>query len=156
LNDEIIKELILSIDSSARFERDKNGRFWIKIDLENLKAVLRCLKEKGYDYISAITALDNIKNNSIELLYHLMNNSPREFPYLTISITISRDDPKVYTVHDILPAALIHESEVFDLMGVKFEGNPLTERLLLPGDVPENVHPLKKEFKDSVFKVIKE
>lgn len=152
---EAIKESILSLDDNAKFREGKDNRLWVIIEAGKLKAVLESLKNKGYDYLSAITGIDETQNGKIILLYHIMNSSPREYPYITIRVELPREDPQVNSVQDILPCALLHENEVFDMFGVKFIGHPNLGRLLLLEKVNEGIHPLRKDFKDSVFEVVK-
>ena len=152
---EEIKEIVLSIDSNASFKEDKDQRLWISVSPDKLRDVLKSLKDKGYDHLSAISGVDYPQNKKMELLYHLMHSSPRENPYLTIRTEISRDNPEIPSIFDIFAAALIYESEVFDLLGVKFTGHPNLGRLLLPEDAPEGLHPLKKDFKDNVYEMIR-
>ncbi|MEM3573230.1 MAG: NADH-quinone oxidoreductase subunit C [Nitrososphaeria archaeon] len=152
---ESVKELILSLDSNAKFKDGKDNRLWVTLESDKLKIVLKSLKDKGYNYISTISGLDQIQNGKIVLLYHIMNDSPREYPYITIRIELPREDPKVSSIHDILPGALLHENEVFDMFGVNFVGHPNLGRLLLPENVRDDIHPLRRDFKDNVYEGIR-
>ena len=50
--------------------------------------------------------------------------------------------PSIPSVTGALPAATLYESEVADLFGVRFEGNPVTGRkLLLPDTYPKDAPP---------------
>jgi len=150
---EEIKEIVLSIDSNASFKEDKDQRLWISVSPDKLRDVLKSLKDKGYDHLSAISGVDYPQNKKMELLYHLMHSSPRENPYLTIRTEISRDNPEIPSIFDIFAAALIYESEVFDLLGIKFVGHPTLGRLFLPEDTPKDLYPLRKDFKNNVYEV---
>jgi len=48
------------------------------------------------------------------------------------------------TITDIIPGALLYEREIHDLFGVKFEGHPNLEPLILPDDWPADNYPLRK------------
>ena len=52
------------------------------------------------------------------------------------------------TITDIIPGALLYEREIHDLFGVKFEGHPNLEPLILPEDWPRDVHPMCKNKND--------
>jgi NADH:ubiquinone oxidoreductase subunit C len=57
---------------------------------------------------------------------------------------ISRENPEISSVSSVFKVAELYEREVFDLLGIKFVGHPNLKRLLLPEDVPEDYHPLRK------------
>ena len=46
-----------------------------------------------------------------------------------------------------IPAASLFEREIADLYGISFEGHPDQRGLVFHGNWPEDVHPLRKEFK---------
>lgn len=105
---------------------------------ENLKGVISCLKEEGFVHLAGITALET--NDAFELLYHLS----REGTLLTVRVNLPLNDDRAPTITDIIPGALLYEREAHDLFGVKFEGHPNLEPLILPEDWPRDVYPLRK------------
>ncbi|MCY2994132.1 MAG: NADH-quinone oxidoreductase subunit C [Planctomycetota bacterium] len=52
--------------------------------------------------------------------------------------------PEVPSVSDIWKTALWHEREVYDLMGVRFQGHPDLRRILCPEDWVG--YPLRKDY----------
>ncbi len=88
-----------------------------------------------------MTGLDTGKE--IEILTHLFGQGVE----VTVKTSTSRDKPKIDSLVDILPGSIFYEREVYDLVGVKFEGHPNLQRLVLPEEWPEGVHPLRKDFK---------
>ncbi len=56
----------------------------------------------------------------------------------------TRDEPKVPSVVEVWRGADLQEREVWDLMGVHFEGHPNMKRILLWEEFPG--HPLRKDF----------
>ena len=57
---------------------------------------------------------------------------------------MSRDNPTMPTVSGVWRTAIWQEREIFDLLGVVFEGHPDLRRILLPEDWVG--HPLRKDF----------
>ena len=59
-------------------------------------------------------------------------------------ICFGRDEPVVDSVIDIWKGADLQEREIWDLMGIHFEGHPNLKRVLLWEGFPG--HPLRKDF----------
>jgi NADH:ubiquinone oxidoreductase subunit C len=127
----------------------RKGRVYIKVKTDAYKKAIEHAVEKWNTYhLSTISGVDLGEN--IELLYHLLD--PKAKITITIRTEIPKSDPKIGTVSDILPSALVYEREVYDLLGVIFTGHPDLRRLVLPEDFPEGVHPLRKEWKPEEVK----
>lgn len=141
-----IDELKTRLGDLAREIRvDKSGRAWVSVDLNNLKKVLILLREIGYDHLSTITGYDD--GEKIQLFYHFVKFNDNESDEVNVVTFTDRDDSMAPSIIDLYPSALVYEREVFDLLGVRFEGHKGLKRLLLPEDVPDDFHPLRKDFK---------
>jgi NADH-quinone oxidoreductase subunit C len=95
------------------------------------------------------TALDCLSNETgvdykdrIEIVYHLFSYKHRHG--CVLKVKLPRDSPLVATVEGIWNAANWMEREIFDLLGVTFEGHSDMRRILMPEDWPG--HPLRKDF----------
>ena len=95
------------------------------------------------------TAMDCLSNESgvdykdrIEVVYHLFSYSHRHGAVLKVKLP--RDNPAVATMETVWKSANWMEREIFDLVGVTFEGHSDLRRLLMPEDWPG--HPLRKDF----------
>ncbi|MEM3713080.1 MAG: NADH-quinone oxidoreductase subunit C, partial [Thermoproteota archaeon] len=63
-----------------------------------------------------------------------------------LSVKLDLEKPMVSSLFSIWPSVEYHEREVYDMLGVIFEGHPDLKRILLPEywmDIP----PLRKEYK---------
>jgi len=127
---------------------DKYGVAWIEIPIDKLKETLKHLKEKGYGHLTTITGTDLIDEGKMELIYHVIPYEISGYPILCIKSKIPRDNPVAPSVTDLFNIALIYEREVYDLVGIKFEGHPNLGRIFLRKDFPEGYHPLRKDFKE--------
>jgi len=58
----------------------------------------------------------------------------------------SRENPTITSATSVVSGAQFFEREAHDLMGIVFKGHPSLDRLILPEDFPDNVHPLRKDF----------
>lgn len=78
----------------------------------------------------------------IEVVYDLYDYDTRQ--HLALKCKLPRDDPALPSVTAVFRGADWLEREVWDLLGVRFEGHPDLKRLLLPeGWVG---HPLRKDY----------
>jgi len=116
----------------------RTGRIFVRVDKAHLKKVISFLKDIGFTHLSGITGLQS--SDSFELLYHLSRGGT----LLTVRVNLPLKDDVSPTITDIIPGALLYEREVHDLFGVKFEGHPNLEPLILPDDWPRGVYPLRK------------
>ena len=64
--------------------------------------------------------------------------------HLRLKLRLSEDDPTVDTISDIWPTADWHEREIYDMMGLRFNGHPDLRRILMWDGYP--YFPLSKEF----------
>ena len=106
-------------------------------------AISLLLKQVEDVELSTISGVD--LGNEIELNYHMACAGT-----VTLKNRVSRENPVTQTITDILPGANLYEREVFDLLGVAFEGHPNLERLLLPENWPQGNYPLRKDWKPPV------
>jgi formate hydrogenlyase subunit 5 len=103
-------------------------------------AISLLLKEVEDMELSTITGVD--LGNEIELNYHMACGGT-----ITLKNRVSREKPVTRTITDILPGANLYEREVFDLLGVTFEGHPNLKRLMLPENWPKGNYPLRRDWK---------
>jgi Ni,Fe-hydrogenase III component G len=95
---------------------------------------------RGWWHLATITGQD--LGEQIQMLYHFNAEEP---PAVTIKAAVPKSDPRLPSITPQLPAATMYEREIFDLLGVQFEGHPRLERLVLSDDWPEGVYPLRLE-----------
>jgi NADH-quinone oxidoreductase subunit C len=136
---------------------------WIEIKAEGLHEIGRVLRDEpdlAFDYLHCITAVDYFEKDAkkaatvewqphLELIYHLSSMTHRHKLVLKTNLPRWQDDlegrlPEVPSVSSIWSTAEWHEREVYDLMGVKFVGNPDLRRILCPEDWVG--HPLRKDY----------
>jgi NADH-quinone oxidoreductase subunit C len=120
---------------------------WAVVDpgrLPEIAAALRDEPSLRFDYLRMVAGVDVPAENAIECVYLLFSLTHRhEFK---IKVKLPRDNPRVRTVETVWPAANWHEREIFDLLGVEFEGHSDLRRILLPDDWID--HPLRKDYKE--------
>jgi NADH-quinone oxidoreductase subunit C len=94
-------------------------------------------------YLSDITGVDRFPvEPRFELNYHMVSLERRE--RLRIKARVPGSNPVLPTVAQVWPTANWHEREIFDLLGVRFEGHPDLRRILMPENWEG--HPLRKDY----------
>jgi len=102
-----------------------------------------CRDELSFDYLIDITSIDNFgEEPRFEIVYELY--SMPSAVYVRLKLHISEEMGAVDTVSDIWPTANWHEREIYDMMGIKFNGHPDLRRILMWEGYP--FFPLRKEF----------
>ena len=142
------KEWLSELVPGAEVKVDKYGVAWVDVPLEKLKDIVKMLKDKGYSHLTTISGVDLINENKMALIYHLVPYEIKGYPLLCVRTYLPRDNPVAPSVVDIFKVALVYEREVYDLLGIRFDGHPNLSRILLPRDIPEGYHPLRKDFKE--------
>ena len=122
-------------------ESDSND-VWVKP--ESIREVCRFLKDDPdlqFDYLVAVSAVDYIDH--FAMVYHLVSIA-RNHRMVLKSRCWDRENPAVPSVVEVWEGANFQEREVYDLMGIRFEGHFNLKRLLLWEGFPG--HPHRKDY----------
>lgn len=117
-------------------------RIFIKLKVEDLLAAVSWLKtELGITHLSTISGVD--LGQTFEVLYHFANN----FTCLNLRTEIPRTEPRLPSICELIPGAVLYERELQDMFGIVVEKIPDGRPLLLPDGWPEGNYPLRKDWK---------
>jgi len=108
--------------------------------LVDVSRYLRDDPELAMDCLSNESGVDY--KDRVEVVYHVFSYRHRHGAVL--KVRLPREKPRVATVESIWNSANWMEREIFDLMGVTFDGHSDLRRILMPEDWPG--HPLRKDF----------
>ncbi len=120
-----------------------------EVEAGRLKSVLQHLKYEAsprFKRLEDLTAVDESTRRNRDgaadytLLYHLLAFDPPT--RVRLKVPLHGSDPAAASITDIWPSADWYEREVYDLMGVRFEGHPNLRRIIMPDDWEG--HPLRK------------
>ena len=103
---------------------------------------LRDEPELRFDSLSNQTGVDYKAKGKIQVVYHLYSYPRRHS--IVLKVDVPRDNPVLSSVEGIWKTANWLEREIYDLVGVSFEGHSDLRRLLMPEDWIG--HPLRKDF----------
>jgi NADH-quinone oxidoreductase subunit C len=114
----------------------------VRVGAAEWRATAQRLRADGFDFLQNLTAVDWIKEERIELVYHLWSYAQRIG--CVVKIDVPRAQAEAPSVADVWRAADWYEREQFDLFGVVFSGHPDLRRILMPVDWPG--HPMRKDY----------
>ena len=97
----------------------------------------------GFNYLSCLTGVDLIDENKMEVVYHTFSTEKGGGP-MVLKVQVDRENPEIPSVVPIWPGADFQEREIYDLMGISFEGHPNMKRIFLWDGFPG--HPLRKDY----------
>src|SRR5207247_7951697 len=102
-----------------------------------------CRDTLSFDYLIDITSIDNFgEEPRFEIVYELY--SMPLAVHLRLKLKVPEEPVAIDTISDIWPTANWHEREIYDMMGIKFNGHPDLRRILMWGGYP--FFPLRKDF----------
>jgi NADH-quinone oxidoreductase subunit C len=109
--------------------------------MASVGAALRDDPELDFQYLNGVSAIDFIEH--FELVYHLTSLSKRHTGVVR-SRVFGREEPSAASVVGVWRGADFQEREIWDLMGVRFNGHPNLKRIMLWEGF--DGHPLRKDF----------
>ena len=109
--------------------------------LINIAAFLKETPELGFNYLSFITAVDYY--DYFEVVYRL-ESMEHNHSLIMKTRCHDRENPAVPSVVGLWLGADFQEREIFDLMGINFEGHPNMKRIFLWEGYQG--HPLRKDY----------
>ena len=125
----------------------KKISLWVKVDKEKIRDAVEYLMEiaEEYPHFSIISASD--EGNEIILNYHFTLGYGKfleEF-IVTLKVSLPKDDLRIKSITNLVPAAIFSEREIREMVGVEFEELPDKRHLFLTKDFPEGVYPWRRD-----------
>ena len=141
---ELLSSLEKSLGEKIQNKTEFRGETTYTIASIDLREIAKfCRDELSFDYLIDITSIDNFSEEPrFEIVYELYSIALGV--YVRLKLRISEDVGVVDTVSDIWPTANWHEREIYDMMGIKFNGHPDLRRILMWDGYP--YFPLRKDF----------
>ena len=139
------KEISTKLSGVGDFNEFDDVSVWVpKKEILRICDFLKNDAESKFIFLRAISAVDYIEY--FEIVYHLLSV---EFNHSCVLKTkcYGREDAYLPSVTSLWNGANLKEREIWDLMGVRFEGHPNMKRILLWEGFEG--HPLRKDFTES-------
>ncbi len=151
---ERFREVLGGAIESSHIDRYENGKrkkkiekIWLIIPRDRLRdAVAMVANLQSPPHLAVASGSD--LGDRIEILYHFQvfwGFGSDTTMTITIGTTCPKDDPRIPTITDIVPGALITEREKQEFLGVVIENIPDSRRLFLTENVPEKTYPWRKD-----------
>jgi len=122
--------------------RNNQTDVWVQPQfILNVARFLKDSPELDFAYLNALTAVDYVEY--FELVYHLISMR-RNHSVVLKTDCYGREEPTIASVFSVWQGADLQEREIWDLMGIHFEGHPNMKRILLWEGF--GGHPLRKDF----------
>ncbi|MBU0508464.1 NADH-quinone oxidoreductase subunit C [bacterium] len=116
----------------------------LRVPAVSLPTVAEHLRRDPSLYFECLKCLSGVDRGSeLQVVYHLY--SMRNQHHLTLRCSVLKENPTVPSLSRVWPTAEWHEREVYDMLGVRFDGHPDPRRILCPDDWEG--HPLRKDYK---------
>jgi NADH-quinone oxidoreductase subunit C/D len=104
--------------------------------------------ELGFNYLSSATAVDLIDDNKMEMVYHCDSIEKGGKP-LVLKVQVDRENPVIPSLIPLWRGADFQEREAYDLFGIRFEGHPYLQRILLWDGF--DGHPMRKDWREPFY-----
>jgi NADH-quinone oxidoreductase subunit C len=126
--------------------REFRDDYTVEVDREIIRPVAAYLKERGYNFLVDISSVDHFGDEPrYEIIYEFSGlDHPQATLQLRVKIRVSEDDATADSLVPVFQGANWHEREIFDMMGIRFNGHPDLRRILMWEGYP--YYPLRKDF----------
>jgi NADH-quinone oxidoreductase subunit C len=138
----IIENLVKRFDGQTT---EFAGETSLTLPVEKIAEAAKVLHDEfGFDLLSDITAVDYWPEENPRFHLHYRFTSIPNRQTLNVRAPVLATSASAPSVEAIYHAANWHEREVYDMFGIKFEGNSDLRRILMPHDWEG--HPLRKDY----------
>src|SRR5437762_7008081 len=132
---------------------DSHGQTVVFVNRDGYLELLGALRHDGYAMCIDVTAVDYLANPNrplpdgiarerFEVVVNLLDMHDKR--RLRVRCPVPADDPSLPSLFDEWPGTDLMEREIYDLMGIRFDGHPDMTRLFMPDDWEG--HPLRKDY----------
>lgn len=150
-NAEVVVEQLRGWNANAVSEViEFHGETTLVVPRELLRAAAEfCRKNLQFDFLSDATSVDRFPAEPrFEISYHLTSISKKA--KIRLRTRVPGSDPTVDSLTPVWPGAGWMEREIFDLMGIRFNGHTDLRRILLPDDWEG--YPLRRDYPTEGFR----
>ena len=152
----IADKIVEKFGEKAQVAFVKPDRVRINVSKENIHDVAEFIRDElNFDHAESVSGVDYPQDKEIEVIYHLGSYTEPSLSSQILALATratreenpipGNDATRLPTLRDIFYSVEFYEREVFEMLGVYFDGHPDNRRLLLPEDWAD-LPPLRKDF----------
>ena len=142
--DPLVAAAVAHVRDAITDAKEFAGEITLNVTTDRIREVASAFKEDGFNYLVDLTGVDYSKYPGwagarygvAYMLYSFRKNARIRLKVFS--------DGVVPSVTAVWKTANWHERETFDMMGIRFDGHPNLERILMWEGF--NGHPLRKDF----------
>jgi NADH-quinone oxidoreductase subunit C len=144
--DPLVAGAVARVSDAVIGAKEFAGEITLTVDRARIREVANAFKDDGYNYLVDLAAVDYSKFPGwtgarfavAYMLYSFKKNA-------RVRLKVGTDETTpIPSVTSVWKTANWHERETFDMMGIRFDGHPNLERILMWEGF--NGHPLRKDF----------
>ena len=129
-------------DRLLNLEQASEKRVCLEVDSKTIPDTTRLLYNDLEARLQTASGVDAPRE--MEILYHWALDGLGMI--VTVRTHVDRDQPEIASITGICPAAEWIEREMWELLGISFDGHPDLRHLLLDDDWPEGKFPLRRDY----------
>jgi Ni,Fe-hydrogenase III component G len=116
--------------------------------LQELVPIVVALRVKRLGHLSAIVCTDlGGEVKEMEVIYYFCPGDAT----IALRVRVPHENAVLPSLCEIVPGAESYERELREMFGIEITGLVTPDRLYLPDDWPEGVHPMRKDFDPKVL-----
>ena len=141
MSKQVIENLKAKFGDKIEIYEHNDRRAYVTVGNDDWIEVVRYMYEVEGGRLSTATGSD--RPTGVELLYHYTMD--RDALVVSVRTTLKKPFPKIESLTQYYQAADFIEREIFDFLGVEFEGHPDPRKILSSHDRPADFHPMRRD-----------
>lgn len=131
---------------------ERSNKVYIEIKQESLVKVASYIFKDLKARFNTASGVD--MRNHMEILYHFLIEDINLL--ISLRVKLQKSKLEIDSLSPIFEGANWIEREIHEILGINFKGHPDLKRLLLPDDWPDDVYPLRRDYKEWDKNVIRD
>jgi len=141
MSKKVLTNLRAKFGDRVEIYEHNDRRAYVTVENDDWIEVLRYMYEVERGRLTTATGSD--RPTGVELLYHFAIDY--DAIVVNIRTTLKKPFPKIEALTPYYFAADFIEREIFDFLGVEFEGHPDLRKILSSHDRPADFHPMRRD-----------